>query len=68
MSEQKQPVFSDVISFDIFDDSDLENNEISVANLTQEEQEELANVVSLMDSVNSKELIDFSSQENTVRH
>ena len=41
MSEQKQPAFSDVISFDIFDDLDLENNEISVANLTQEEQEEL---------------------------
>ena len=68
MSAQQQDAFSDVITFDIFDDSDIENNQINVRNLTQEEQEDIANVVSLMDAVNSKELIDFSSQENALRH
>ena len=68
MSAQQQDAFSDVITFDIFDDSDIENNQITIRHLTQEEQDDIANVVSLMDSVNSKELMDFSSQDNAVQH
>ena len=68
MAEPKQPGFSDIITFDIFDESDCDNNQIMVGHLTQEEEEEIHNVVSLLDSVNSKELIDFTSHENNIRH
>ena len=36
--------------------------------MTQEEEEEVQNVVSLLDSVNSKELIDFATQQTEHRH
>ena len=59
---------SDVISFDIFSDETATNDLDIVDTLTQEEAEEIANVVSVLDNVNSRELIDFCSQENTLRH
>ena len=68
MSDIQTPGFSEVITFNIYDESDMENSNIIVDNLTQEEREEIANVVSLIDSVNSRELMDFSTQENPTRH
>ena len=68
MAEPDESVFSDIITFDIYDNSELENNDITIQDFTQEEKEEIEHVVSLIDSVNSKELMDFSTQENTIRH
>ena len=59
---------SKVISFDIFSDETVTNDIDIVDTLTQEEAEEIANVVSVLDNVNSRELMDFSSQENTLPH
>ena len=59
---------SEVISFDIFSDETATNDIDIVDTLTQEEAEEIANVVSVLDNVNSWELINFCSQENTLCH
>ena len=70
MAELASTPFSGVISFDISDALEDENEQIylMIGNLTQEEQQEIGNVVSLIDTVNFKELIDFTSQETHVRH
>ena len=53
----------DVITFDLYDDTELPNAVILDSNLTQEEQGEMIAIVEQIDGVNSWELIDFTSQE-----
>ena len=59
---------SSVITFDLLDNSlSLDDFQI-IGQLTQAEQEEIANVVSVIDGVNSRELVDFSMQQNERHH
>ena len=53
----------DVVSLDIFDESILSDGTILDEKLTKEEEAEMYNIVEQLESVNSKELIDFTSQE-----
>ena len=53
---------SSVITFDLFDSSSSLDDFQIIGQLTQAEQEEIANVVSVIDRVNSRELVDFSMQ------
>ena len=68
MAEHSTSPVEPVIMFDIFNENDFENNEFIADNMTKEEEEEVANVVSLLDSVNSKELVDFATQQTEHRH
>ena len=66
---EKDPIY-DVISFDLFEDIDTENMEVFTENksIPEEDKDQIDRVVTLMDSVNSREIIDFQSQENEHRH
>ena len=50
-----------IVSFDIFDDSFLDNNESLLQNLTEDEQNEVENVVTLLESAQTDSLNDFKN-------
>ena len=56
--------FADVIALDFFDGTLPDNATILMENLTQEEKEEMVQIVQQLDSVNSWEVINFASQED----
>ena len=63
------------ITFDIFDGNIQQDATILVDKLTQEEKHEILNIIEEMDGANSREIIDFVSQEcetaaatATIRH
>ena len=56
------------ITFDIFGDSDFNDGTFLVETMTNKEQEEIETVVELLDNVNSKELIDFATQQTKHHH
>ena len=65
---QRRGPSEDVITFDLLaDDSSMDDFQI-IGQLTQAEEEEIANVVSVLDGVNSREVIDFSMQQPEPRH
>ena len=68
MAEQHQTQFSDVITFNIFGDEDTNQSTIFTENLTQDEREEIATVVLMIEGANSQELINFTVPENNVGH
>ena len=53
-----------VICFDIIDSAVIDSDKILSETLTEEEKEEMYAIVSQLEGVNSRELIDFTSQEN----
>ena len=53
-----------VVSFDIFEGDILDSSTILTENLTQEEKEEMYVLVNELEAVNSRELIDFATQQN----
>ena len=65
MASMVEAVNDDVITFDLYDDTKLPNAVILDSNLTQEEQDEMIAIVEQIDGVNSRELINFTSQEYT---
>ena len=62
-SPVEQPIF-----FDLLDVADPENMTFFAEKMSEEEEEEVAIVISQLEGVNSKELIDFATQETEHRH
>ena len=56
----------ETIILDICDSESIKENYLFTDNLTQDEKEEICNIVQQIDGVNSRELIDFTSQEFTI--
>ena len=63
MAEQHQTPFSDAITFDIFDKTTIDEDAIFTDNLTNDEEQEIVKVVSMIEGANSHELIKFSDEE-----
>ena len=59
---------SDVITFDILDGEIVDSDSNLTETLTQDEREEIMNIVDALDSVNSRELIDFAMPTKELRH
>ena len=57
-----------VITFYIFDTNDSEDINYFAEELSKDEQEEVDRVLGLLESANSKELMDFQTQETGARH
>ena len=65
MAEMANSVLEHVITFNISNDSLIEDSNILTENLTTDEQQEIHNIVTALEGVNSRELIDFTLQEPT---
>ena len=65
MAAMAKAASEDIFTFDISDESLLETSNILTETLMQDEQEEIHTIVTALESVNSRELIDFTSQETT---
>ena len=68
MAEHDNNPMEAIITFDIFDGKELTEEDIFNTGISQDEVQEIANVVQAMDGVNSREIIDFCSQQNETRH
>ena len=60
-------VSEQVVHFDIYDESIFSGNNVLTENLTQDEREEIYRVVGEIEGANSREIIDFTSQEFTLK-
>ena len=58
----------EVIFFEIFDGNILDREENLTEQLTQEEREEIMNIVESLPSVNSHELLDFATPVKVLCH
>ena len=65
MAEGTRGLVEEVITFDIFEDQDSENIQFFTEDLSKDQQEEISDVVTLLDTVKSKELMAFTSQETS---
>ena len=52
------------VTFDIIEGNILDSSNIFTEELTQDEKQEMYDIVTELDHVNSREVIDFTSQEN----
>ena len=68
MVEAYDLAFSGAVTFDIIDMDQLSDDNLLDEKLTQEEFQEIENIVTEMEGVNSAELVDFVSQETTLQH
>ena len=56
------------IVFDLFSETDDPDFNFLSEEMSKDEKQEITTVISLLDSVNSKELMDFSTQQTESRH
>ena len=68
MAEGSKGPVENVIMFNLFPDDETEDINSFADELTNDEQAEVDSVVELLESVNSKELMDFQTQETRPRH
>ena len=68
MAEASTGLVEVPIVFDLFGETDDPDFNFLTEEMSKDEREEITTVVSLLDSVNSKELINFSTQQTESRY